>query len=289
MFRTMWKEDGQKMQRWEKGQAIFHKKEYGSQKTGEKRQRETSERAHIYGSGYEEEFETENAYGRLRYAEGMFDGKQGKHGFILEAKEAPGTPGHTEREKHFKPGASYKIGRKEDHYLYAAGMPFRSQSFFYDSSEWGRSRDFLECMKHMLREQKHRTVQDTFGFLEQDSERLQKELLLRKQEQEREWSLEEFEEFHRQMNRLNSRIQQKEARERQMCGELQQMIDREKRKERRAERLYEEDRQRGFLRTVSGPEIPEWAENLGEGTDTKEEETEEGTDAKEEETGFLLF
>lgn len=275
------------MQRWEKGQAIFHKKEY-EKKKGKKR-------------GRREKFEAANAYGSLRYVEREFDG-QARHGFILEAKEAPGTLGHTEQEKHLPAEGLHKVRWKEESPLYAAGAPFGNQAFFFDVSVQERSRDFLECLKDMVRTQGHRTVKDTFGFLEQDSDRWQKAQLIGEGEGMQEKSLEEFEAFHRRMNELNSRIQQKEERERQMCGELQRMLDREKRKAGKAEKAAEErskgegekigkkeselsgygdSRQRSFHRPGYEPNLPEWAKGMGNGMGAEEEGSGDGAEPED--------
>ena len=64
-----------KKQRWEKGQSIHHKDDKGR-------------------------FQIENTYGRLQYIKEDSAQFEKKEGFLLEAKEAPGTPGHTEKEKH---------------------------------------------------------------------------------------------------------------------------------------------------------------------------------------------
>lgn len=193
--------------KWEKAQAILHKKENGR-------------------------FEMENTYGRLRYSKKNPDGKRGrpqkKKGFALEAKEAPGTLGHAEDEKRFKPDKMKKVSMKDERFLYAAGTPFKNQAVFYDISEYERSREFLDCMKRLIRERRHRTLQDTFGFLEHDSDRQLRQQLIR--ERKKDPVLQEFTALNHRIDKLSGHILKKEAKERQMQKDLQAMLDREKQK-----------------------------------------------------------
>lgn len=188
-------------EKWEKGQSIHHKDDRGR-------------------------FQIENTYGRLQYIKESSYGDKRKEGFLIEAKEAPGTPGHTEKEKHIDLEALKKVRLKGERFLYSSEKPFQNQAVFYDITEKERSREFMACMKRMLSEYGHRTLKDTFGFMEQDPERLEKKAL--EQERLRELTLEEFDLVNKQIDRLNDRIQKKEAKERQLKDELQLMIDRGK-------------------------------------------------------------
>ena len=188
-------------ERWEKGQAVPHKDDKGR-------------------------FQIENAYGRLRYIKENPAQSKEKEGFLLEAKEAPGTPVHTEKEKHIDLEALKKVKLKGERFLYSSETPFENQAVFYDITEWERSREFMECMKRMLGRYGHRTLKDTFGFMEQEPDRSWKEVL--EQERLKKLTLEEFDSVNKQIDTLNDRIQKKETRERQLCAELQLMIDRGK-------------------------------------------------------------
>lgn len=190
-----------KQQRWEKAQSVLHKDDGGR-------------------------FQMENAYGRLQYINEDSRQSKAKNGFVLEAKEAPGTPGHTEKEKHLDLKTIKKAHFKGERFLYSSETPFRDQAVFYDITEWERSREFMKCMKRMLIERGHRTLKDTFGFLEQEPDRVLKQML--EQERSRSLVLEEFDFVNKQIDTLNGRIQKKESRERQLCAELQLMIDRGK-------------------------------------------------------------
>lgn len=208
-----------KQPRWEKAQSVFHKDEKG-------------------------EAFLENAYGSLKYTKEESDQRSARKGFVLEAKEAPGTAGHTEKEKHLKPETMKKVKMREgnmqgERFLYTSGIPFRDQAIFYDVSEWERSREFLDCLKNMMEIRSHRTIRDTFGFLEQGSEQMQKKVL--EQERMQELSLDEFERVNHRIDSLNDQLQKKKTKEQQMRADLQLMIDRRKAEERegREERAYE--------------------------------------------------
>lgn len=188
-------------EKWEKGQAICHKDERGR-------------------------FQIENTYGRLQYIKESPSKDKSKEGFLLEAKEAPGTPGHTEKEKHIDLEALKKVKLKGDRFLYSSEKPFHNQAVFYDITDKERSRDFMVCMKRMLGEYGHRTLKDTFGFMEQEPQRLEKKML--EQERLKELTLEEFDLVNKRIDTLNDRIQKKEAKERQLRDELQLMIERGK-------------------------------------------------------------
>ena len=215
---------------WDKAQALIHKDDKG-------------------------QTQMENAYGKLRYVkEDREEQTRKKNGFILEAKEAPGTPLHTEKEKHLRLDKVSKVKMKGERFLYAQEKPFKEQAFFYDISEWEKSREFMQCMKRMLKEKGHRTLKNTFGFLEQSPERLEKEGL--KMERAKKLSLEEFAALNHELDSLNDRLQKKEAKERQLYAELQLMIDRGK-EEREKDKAADWDMQKAVLtgRGLSGTDM----------------------------------
>lgn len=186
--------------RWEKGQAVLHI--------------EDQERPAVT-----------NAYGSLRYTLSNEDSKEkARQGFVIEAREAPGTRLHTEQEKHLSMESVKKVRYRDERFLYASERPFRDQSFFYDTTEKKKSRKFLDCIKRMLEEEGHTTLRDAFGFLEQKPEKLEKQRL--EKERLRELTLEEFDIMNKRIDDLNSRLRKKEAQERQLCSGLQLMIDR---------------------------------------------------------------
>lgn len=192
-----------KQKRWEKGQSIFHKDD-------------------------REHFQMENAYGRLEYIRENSRQPDAKNGFLVKAKEAPGTPGHTQKEKDLDPKQVKDADFQEERFLFTNEKPFRDQAVFYDIRKWKRSRDFMACMKSLLDEQGHQTLRDTFGFLEQRQDRILRQML--EEERMQNLSLEEFDLVNKQIDTLNTCIQKKEAKERQLCAELQLMIDRGKEK-----------------------------------------------------------
>ncbi len=171
-------------------------------------------------------FQIENTYGRLEYIKENSRQAEAKNGFLIEAREAPGTVGRTEKEKHLDLKAVKDADFKEERFLYTNEKPFRDQAVFYDVREWERSREFIACMKSLLDEHGHQTLQNTFGFLEQRPERILKQML--EQERLRSLSLEEFDLVNKQLDTFNTCIQKKEAEERKLCAQLQLMIDRGK-------------------------------------------------------------
>ncbi len=200
--------------RWEKGQAVLHIEDqerpsvtnaYGSLRyTKQEKKGDSADRKNEYQSEYPKE--------------------KAKQGFVVEAREAPGTRLHTEQEKHLSMETMKKVRYRDERFLYASGHPFREQSFFYDTREKKDSREFLDCIKCMLEEQGHTTLRDAFGFLEQKPERLEKQIL--EKERLRELTLEEFDTMNKRIDDLNSRLRKKEVQERQLCSRLQLMIDR---------------------------------------------------------------
>lgn len=205
----------QKQPRWDTAQSLLHEKN-------------------------QENAEVKNSYGSLKYIKEGKNRKTVKEGFVLEALEAPGTPVHTYQEKHLDPAAMKKVKTKREQPLYASGTPFQNQATFYDVREKRKGRKFLDCMKQMLKEGRYRTLQDTFGFLDQEPEKLLKEHLER--ERLRRLTLEEFDVINKQIDLLNGRLERKEAKERQLCARLQLMLD--KREEKEKEELFIQERHR---------------------------------------------
>lgn len=232
--------DELKKERWESGQAILHRQ----QQEAKKRPRQ-------------QDYELKNSYGTLHYLKKDKKNRQGKEGFSLEAFEAPGTPVHTEKEKHIDRGTMKNISRGDKKALFASEVPLRNQALFYEMSGSKKSDAFLKCMKELIRRQGHRTLRDAFGFLEQEPEQLELEViksqrqggmpqtkkeetdqLAIRQKTERgriptmeedmerphKITIEEFSSINRRIDNLSSRLHKKEAKERQLCSELQTML-----------------------------------------------------------------
>lgn len=228
-----------KQPRWEKGQSVLHKDD--------------------------KKFKIENAYGGLRYAKEDISEGQKREGFAVEAKEAPGTPGHTEKEKHLELTKMKKVKMGGERFLYASGTPFRNQALFYDVERWERGREFLESMKEMLGTFHNSTMENTFGFLEQEPERLQKQMLEQRRRQE--LTLEEFHDLNGTLDHLNSSLQKKEASERQLCTQLQQMLDQRKEEE-------QEKEQKKDWKQLIGRPIQKQTVSASDGEAQNEEDTE---------------
>ena len=243
-----------KKKRWESGQSILHRENRETEKEGQAQ--------NPYG--------LRNSYGGLRYLEKDEEGRKQKEGFALEAFEAPGTPLHTEKEKHLDRASMKKVSHGDKKTLFASELPLRNQAIFYEISGGKKSDAFLKCMKELVRQRGHQTLQDAFGFLEQEPERLELEALKetrqepmpettkgnqetlsqeeRKERQDK-LSLEEFDEKNKRIDSLGSQLRKKEAKERQLCSELQTMLAQ------RAKEKLSKERQ---LRTQTGqlPESP---------------------------------
>lgn len=215
---SLWdSKEGDKMgagPRWEKGQAVLHIED-----------RERSSVTNAYGSlQYTRQEKKEiRSEGKTEYQSG-YSKEKNRQGFVIEAREAPGTRLHTEQEKHLSMETVKKVRYGDERFLYASGLPFRDQSFFYDTSEKKKSREFLDCIKLMLEEKGHTTLGDAFSFLEQKPDRLEKQRL--EKERLRKPTPEEFDIMNKRIDDLNSRLRKKEAQERQLCSRLQLMIDR---------------------------------------------------------------
>ncbi len=188
--------------RWESGQAILHRE--FQEKQDEK----------AYG--------VKNSFGRLDYLKKGRKPGQDKEGLSLEAFEAPGTPIHTEKEKHLDRSSMKKINHGERRKLYASEVPFHNQAFFYEMSGAKKSAPFLKCMKTLIHQQGHQTLEDAFGFLDQEEDRMELKHL---KENQNEHLNEGSDQDHKRIDALNSRLLRKEAMERQLCNELQVMLD----------------------------------------------------------------
>lgn len=225
--------DEQKKPRWDSGQSILHREEQDTKKPQQERK----------------PYEVKNSYGKLDYRKkGKKPGQQ-REGFALEAFEAAGTPVHTEKEKRLDRASMKKVNHGDKKTLFASETPLRSQALFYEISGSKKSTDFLKCMKQLIHRRGHQTLKDAFGFLEQEPEQLElltqremgkglspqekeNETTFSPQERETPVSLEEFSQRNRRIDTLNSRLLRKQAKERQLCNELQAMLDARTRKER---------------------------------------------------------
>lgn len=227
-----------KQQRWESSGSVFH--ENSRESSGEN-------------------YRLENSFGTLEYLTPEKKGeKQGnrrrerrggekeetREGFVLEAKEAPGTPAHTEKEKRLDTETMKQVRIRNEKHLYASEIPLRSQAVFYDISEWRRSDDFLECMKQLMAQTGHRTLEDMMGFLDQSAERQMLDQLL--EERRGNLTMEEFGNLNRMSDILNERLHKKERKEEELCSRLQLMIDRREEGENRRQ-VYDR-------RIAAGPE-----------------------------------
>ncbi len=219
--------DEQKKERWESGQAVLHKENAQNDSAEKKRG-------------------IKNSYGRLQYMKKGEKRKEEKEGFSLEAFEAPGTPLHTEKEKHIERTSMKRITHGINQNLFSSELPLRNQALFYDLTDTRESKDFLDCMKYLLHTRGHQTLNDTFGFLDQETDR--RELKLLKEEQKEHVSEgldyennlsftnlsftdENRNAYSKRMDTLNSRLLRKEAKERQLCTDLQLMLNQQTKEE----------------------------------------------------------
>lgn len=215
-------EEEQKKKRWDSGQAILHKEALENKKE-ENPQRDN------------EAYRVTNSYGTLRYLKKDEKSGNSREGFAVEAFEAPGTPAHTEKEKHLDRQNMKKIGHYNKKNLFSSEVPLRSQALFFDMTGRKRSTELLKTMKELLHRRRHQTLEDTFGFLNQESDLRELEAL--KSEQKTSLSPETRQEdgqllpeerkdaIGKRIDTLNSRLLRKKAQERQLCSELQLMLD----------------------------------------------------------------
>jgi len=197
--------------RWDSGQAILHKE------TGKPETREPQKDNEAY--------RVQNSYGTLRYLKKERNKESGKEGFAIEAFEAPGTPIHTDKEKHLDRQTMKKIRQNDKQALFASETPLRNQALFFDMKGGKKSDDFVSYLKELLYRQGHQTIEDTFGFLDQEPERAELKALKELRPEERQDAA------SKRADTLNSRLHRKEAKERQLCSELQLMLDQRSREE----------------------------------------------------------
>lgn len=222
-------EEEREKTRWDSGQAILHKE------TGKPETREPQKDNEAY--------RVQNSYGTLRYLKkgkkkgGGETGREGfaQEGFAIEAFEAPGTPIHTDKEKHLDRRTMKKIRQNDKQALFASETPLRNQALFFDMKGGKKSADFISYLKELLQRQRHQTIEDTFGFLDQEPERMELEALKAEQKEsltpeknqlDRELRPEDRQDAaSKRTDTLNSRLHRKEAKERQLYNELQLMLD----------------------------------------------------------------
>lgn len=233
--------DEQKKPRWESGQAILHR-------DNPKTARQPKDR---------KSYEVKNSYGRLKYLKKDEKNGQDKEGFALEAFESPGTPVHTEKEKHIDRATMKKISSGNEKTLFASETPLRNQAIFYEMPISKKSTAFLNCMKKLVHQRGHQTLHDAFGFLEQEPERLELDV---QKEKKTDLSPEEFGQKNNRINTLNSSLLKKEAKERQLCSELQTMLDQRSTKEENPKEKKSHD----ISRKMPTPLVPETAEAASE-------------------------
>lgn len=268
----------QKKTRWDSGQAVLHKESVENKKeTNPQKDSET--------------YRVTNSYGTLRYLKK--DKKQGerKEGFAVEAFEAPGTPVHTEKEKHLDPQNMKRVRPGGKQTLFSSEVPLRSQALFFNMTGNKKSTELLKYMKELLHRRGHQTLKDTFGFLDQESERMELEMLKSKQKDslspesiqtDQQFLPEEREDtVGKRIDTLNSRLLRKEAKERQLCSELQLMLDQRTREQvltdhqnrsQKEQESPQKNKNDDFLqrRLHSPSEIPETTSE-GESDETPEE------------------
>ena len=253
-------EEEQKKARWDSGQAILHKESV--KKTNEKNPQKDNEAYHIT-----------NSYGTLRYLKK--DKKKGEYreGFAVEAFESPGTPVHTEKEKHLNRQNMKKIKQNSKQTLFSSEVPLRNQALFFNITGSKKSTELLKYMKELIRKQGHQTLKDMFGFLDQEPERMELEAL----------KLEGQETAQKRIDIINNRLRRKEAKERQLLNELQLMLDQRTREEvldthqnhsQKEEEKSQKDKKKNDdspqRRLYSDSEIPETVSD-GESDETPEE------------------
>lgn len=262
-------EEEKKESRWDSGQAILHKE--SGKKQDERNPQKDSE-----------SYRVTNSYGTLRYLkkdkkrEGSKKGLD-KEGFAVEAFEAPGTPIHTEKEKHLNRQTMKKIKQTDKQTLFSSEVPLRNQALFFNMTGMKKSTDLLAYMKELLHKQGHQTLKDTFGFLDQEPERMELETL--KSEQTDSSS------SQKRIDALNNRLRRKEAKELQLRNELQLMIDQSTRKELLGERQnrFQEEReapQKGKKKNGDSPQ-----RRLYSDSEISESASEDESDEMPEESG----
>lgn len=221
-------EEERKKTRWDSGAAVLHKE------SAENKKEESPQKDN-------EASRLTNSYGTLRYLKKDKKKGESREGFALEAFEAPGTPVHTDKEKHLNRQNMKKIGQANKKTLFSSEVPLRNQALFFNMTGSKKSTELLNNMKELLHRRGHQTLKDTFGFLDQESELMELESLKSEQrdslspeskQTDRQLLLEERQDtVEKRIDTLNSRLLRKKARERQLCNELQLMLDQRTREE----------------------------------------------------------
>lgn len=233
-------EEEREHSRWDSGQAMLHREAVKDKK----------DESHEKGN---EGYSVRNSYGTLRYLKRDKKKREYREGFVMEAFEAPGTPLHTDKEKHLDRRTMKRVRRVGKQTLYASETPFENQALFLDMAGSKRSKKLINYLKEQLHANGHETIRDTFGFLDQEPERMELETMKEGQKEalspeavqaDRKASLEErADTYGKRMDTLNSRLHRKEAKERQLRTELQFMLEergREQARENEAKRAQNE-------------------------------------------------
>lgn len=212
--------------RWESAQASLQKEppaQPGLQKEPPlRRQRtQTSRQEEREASA----FQFKNSFGRLHYLKKRNVSGPEQEGLALEAFAAPNAPLHTQAEMHLDRGTMKRLSHGDKQNLFAAEVPLRDQALFFDLSAGEKSNSFLAAMEALTAQQGHRTLTDAFGFLDQESEH-QKLDLLRENQGFAPAVPQIFAQQQAQINEQSGRLRRKEAQERQLCSDLQLMLDR---------------------------------------------------------------
>lgn len=229
---TYFEKESQKP-RCESGQALLHRETHTKEQTGKEAFSGKTSRRTFGKMGRETSGTTSgirNSYGTLQFLKKEKKQNRGREGFSLEAFEAPGTPLHSEKEKHLDRGSMKRILHGDKQMLFSSEVPLRNQALFYDLEGAKKGGDFLECMKQLLHRQGHQTLRDVFGFLDQETEQQELELLRAEQKKhlqtgQKELLLEETDNTSHRIDELNSRLLRKKAKERQLLGDLKLMLN----------------------------------------------------------------
>lgn len=208
-------EEEREKSKWESGQAVLHSESAKTQ--DHKDGPQESGRA-------PEAYRVQNSYGTLRYLKKDKKGGEAREGFAVEAFEAPNTRLHTDAEKHLDRKSIKKVKQNDKQTLYASELPLNSQALFLDMRGSKKSADLIRYMKALVQKQGHQTLQDAFGFLDQEAERAELETLKEDRNSGQDTD-------NKRIDTLNSRLRRKEAMERQLQNELQVMLNQHGREE----------------------------------------------------------
>ncbi|MEH2942024.1 hypothetical protein VSQ32_03930 [Lachnospiraceae bacterium KK002] len=232
-------EEERKKPRWESGQALLHRETHTKEQPRKENLSGRPVRENLRKPVRETSGKTtgvRNSYGTLQFLKREKKRGHEREGLSLEAFEAPGTPLHSEKEKHLERSSMKRILHGDKQMLFSSEVPLRSQALFYDLDGAKKGGDFLECMKQLLHRQNHRTLQDVFGFLDQEPEQKELDVLRTKQKEylqagQKEFLPEETGHISHRIDELNGRLLRKKARERQLLGDLKLMLNQRTRKD----------------------------------------------------------